>query len=95
MSVDALMLVTNIKIRVWACKLHSSRHPLIHYWNNGQKEVDYVLHQGQSLQAIEVKSGINPGNVSGLTAFTPQFVKAQPLVLGTGGMPFELWLQQP
>ena len=72
---------------------HSSRHPLIHYWNNGQKEVDYVLRDGATLQALEVKSGNNPGNVSGLGAFVQQFGEAQPLVIGTGGMPLELWLQ--
>jgi predicted AAA+ superfamily ATPase len=72
---------------------HSSRHPLIHYWNNGQKEVDYVLRQGSTLQALEVKSGHNVGNVSGLQAFVLQFSEAQPMVIGTGGMPLDLWLQ--
>jgi hypothetical protein len=65
---------------------HSSRHPLIHYWNNGQKEVDYVLRDGQSLQALEVKSGHNMGHVSGLAAFAQQFPQAQPLVVGTSDM---------
>jgi predicted AAA+ superfamily ATPase len=74
---------------------HSSRHPLIHYWNNGQKEVDYVLRDGQSLQALEVKSGHNMGNVSGLAAFAQQFPQSQPLVIGTGGMPLALWLAGP
>lgn len=74
---------------------HSNRHPLIHYWNNGQKEVDYVLNDGQRLQALEVKSGHNMGNVSGLTAFAKQFAQVQPLVIGTGGMPLALWLSGP
>ena len=72
---------------------HSSRHPLIHYWNNGQKEVDYVLKSGQILHALEVKSGHHTGKVAGLNAFVQQFPQAQPLVIGTGGMPLELWLQ--
>jgi hypothetical protein len=25
---------------------HNHRHPQIHYWNNGQKEVDYLLTAG-------------------------------------------------
>lgn len=70
---------------------HSSRHPLIHYWNNGQKEVDYVVEHGQALQALEVKSGLNTGSLMGLSAFTQQFPQAQPLVVGTGGMPLALW----
>ncbi len=72
---------------------HSTRHPLIHYWNNGQKEVDYVVRDGQALQALEVKSGSNEGNVTGLNAFAQQFPQAQHLVIGTGGMPLDLWLQ--
>jgi predicted AAA+ superfamily ATPase len=72
---------------------HSSRHPVIHYWNNGQKEVDYVLRKGSTLQALEVKSGHNLSNVSGLDAFVKQYGQAQPLVIGTGGMPLDLWLQ--
>lgn len=72
---------------------HSNRHPIIHYWNNGQKEVDYVLREGQTLHALEVKSGHNVGNVSGLTAFVQQYPQAQPLVIGTGGMPLEWWLR--
>ncbi len=72
---------------------HSSRHPLIHCWNNGQKEVDYVLRDGQTLHALEVKSGHNVGNVSGLRAFVQQFPQAQPLVIGTGSMPLDLWFQ--
>ena len=35
---------------------HSNRHPQIHYWNNGQKEVDYVLTAGQDLLALEFKA---------------------------------------
>ena len=72
---------------------HSRRRPLIHYWNNGQKEVDYVLRNGPTLQALEVKSGHNLGNESGLEAFVKQYGQAQPLVIGTGGMPLDLWLQ--
>ena len=70
---------------------HNSSHPHIHYWNNGQKEVNYVLRNSTALQALEVKSGHSPGNVSGLSAFVKQFGEAQPLVIGTGGMPLALW----
>jgi len=74
---------------------HSSTHPLIYYWNNGQKEVDFVLHAGQQLQALEVKSGLQAGNVSGLAAFVDLHPEARPLVLGTGGMPLEAWFASP
>ena len=52
-----------------------------------------MLGDGQNLQALEVKSGHNVGNVSGLAAFMRQFGEAKPLVIGTGGMPLDVWLQ--
>ncbi len=72
---------------------HSSRHPIVHYWNNGQQEVDYVLRDGPNLLALEVKSGHYPGSVSGLSAFAKQFAPVQPLVVGIGGMPLDLWFR--
>ena len=53
--------------------------------------VDYVLAQGAGLLALEVKSGTHTGNVSGLDAFCAAHPAARPLVLGTGGLPLELW----
>lgn len=70
---------------------HSSTQPLIHYWNDGNKEVDFVLRSGSALFALEVKSGRNRGNVSGLDAFRIKFSEARPMVLGTGGLALETW----
>lgn len=70
---------------------HSTTQPLIHYWHDGGREVDFVLRQGRELFALEVKSGMLPGNVSGLNAFTTAFPGTRPLVLGTGGLPLESW----
>ena len=70
---------------------HQSTQPCIHYWNDGQREVDYVLHQGPDLFALEVKSGVHTGNVSGLAAFCAAHPAARPLVLGTGGLPLATW----
>ena len=52
-----------------------------------------MLRDGPTLRALEVKSGHNIGNVSGLSEFVQQFEQSQPLVIGTGGMPMDLWLQ--
>ncbi len=72
---------------------HSSTQPVIHYWRNGQDEVDYVLrHQGE-LFAFEVKSGANQGNTKGLDAFCKLNPSARPLVLGTGGLPLQTWFE--
>ena len=70
---------------------HQSTQPCIHYWNDGQREVDYVLRQGADLFALEVKSGAQAGNVSGLAAFCAAHPAARPLVLGTGGLPLTTW----
>lgn len=70
---------------------HSSTQPLIHYWNDGQKEVDFVLRQDADLFALEVKSGRHRGNISGLDAFRALAPSARPMVLGTGGLPLETW----
>lgn len=70
---------------------HQSTQPCIHYWNDGQREVDYVLQQSPDLFALEVKSGVHTGNVSGLAAFCAAHPAARPLVLGTGGLPLTTW----
>jgi uncharacterized protein len=70
---------------------HSSTQPLIHYWRNGQDEVDYVVrHQGE-LFAYEVKSGVNQRNTKGLDAFFKLNPGCRPLVLGAGGLPLLSW----
>ena len=53
--------------------------------------MDFVLRQGTELFALEVKSGMHQGNVSGLDAFTTAHPGARPMVLGTGGLPLETW----
>ena len=70
---------------------HGSAQPLIHYWHEGGREVDFVLRRDTEVFALEVKSGTHQGNVSGLDAFTTAFPGARPVVLGTGGVPLETW----
>ena len=82
-AVGAELLATHVA--------HSSTQPLIHYWHDAGREVDFVLRQGRDLFALEVKSGMNPGNLSGLDAFVSTFPGTRPLVVGTGGVPLETW----
>lgn len=72
---------------------HHSSHPSLYYWNNGQREVDYVLQTGTDLFAMEVKSGANTGSISGLDAFCTAHPTARPMVLGTGGLPLAAWFE--
>ena len=73
---------------------HSSTHPALYYWHEAGREVDYVLPTGQDLFALEVKSGRQRGNVSGLDAFRVTYPKARPLVIGTGGLALQDWFTQ-
>ncbi|CAN7298948.1 AAA family ATPase [Pseudorhodoferax sp. LjRoot39] len=74
---------------------HSSTQPALYYWHEAGREVDYVLPDGRELFALEVKSGRQRGNVSGLDAFRLGYPKARPLVLGTGGLDLHHWFTTP
>jgi predicted AAA+ superfamily ATPase len=73
---------------------HSSSAPVLQYWRDGQREVDFVLRDKSELFALEVKSGASPSHVPGLDAFCTQFPAARPQVVGTGGIPLQTWFTQ-
>ena len=74
---------------------HSSATPVLHYWRDGTREVDFVLkHQGEVF-ALEVKSGAASLSQPGLDAFCTQFAGARPQVIGTGGVPLQTWFTLP
>ena len=47
------------------------------------------------MRAIEVKSGRSKGALAGLAAFASAFGTGKGLVVGTGGVPLELFLSTP
>jgi len=61
----------------------------ITYWREGGMEVDFVLQQGESVVALEVKSGAPRQARSGLAAFRKQFTPRAAMLIGEGGMPLE------
>ncbi len=65
------------------------------YWRERSAEVDFVLHRGPSLVAIEVKSGSSSGRAEGLDRFGRAFGTAQRLRIGAGGIPLEIALRRP
>lgn len=81
---------------------HSSTNPLLHYWADGNKEVDFVMKSGADRFAIEVKSGRTGvrqgvgqgGSTTGLDAFCTNFKGTRPLVVGTGGTALADWFTQ-
>jgi uncharacterized protein len=70
---------------------HSTTSPTIHYWRDGPREVDFVIHEKSELFAIEVKSGHEERQAPGLDAFCKQFPSGRPQVVGTGGIALETW----
>lgn len=64
----------------------------VHWWRDGSDEVDFVVSSGQSVIAIEVKSG-RVKSKRGLTAFVNRFPNAKTLVVGSAECPLEAFLK--
>lgn len=67
----------------------------VFYWRERNREVDFVVRSGDSLAAIEVKSGRAPRRLPGLEAFVRAFGPARPLLVGGDGIPLETFLETP
>lgn len=65
------------------------------YWRDRNQEVDFVLHQGKTTVAIEVKSGRRRESLAGMEAFAKQFNPNRKLLVGGQGIPLEEFLVQP
>jgi uncharacterized protein len=66
----------------------------VHYWRNGDAEVDFVVARPGRLWALEVKSG-RGGKTPGLPAFRKRFPEAKSLLIGGGGVPLEEFFNNP
>ena len=64
----------------------------VYYWRAGDKEVDFVMESNGQSVAIEVKSGGRTTN-AGLPEFVKRFGPKHSLVVGSGGVPVEEFLQ--
>lgn len=64
----------------------------LYYWRDGMLEADFVLANGPELFGIEVKSG-RPNKISGLAAFKKKYPKANPLIIGSSGIPLETFFE--
>lgn len=63
----------------------------LHYWREGNNEVDFVLKKGNDIIALEVKSGMR-ADQSGMKIFHNTFHPKRTLLVGTGGIPIEMFL---
>lgn len=64
----------------------------VYYWRDRDKEVDFVIDSNRQCVAIEVKSGCRTTN-AGLPEFVKRFNPVYSLVVGSGGVPVEEFLQ--
>lgn len=62
----------------------------VFYWRERNDEMDFVIAQNEQVLGIEVKSGHRSAG-NGLRAFQKRFPHARTLVVGTGGMPLDLF----
>lgn len=67
----------------------------VFYWREGDQEVDFVLQDGDSITAIEVKSGKENYRRSGMNAFIKQFKPKRVLLVGEQGLPMIDFLTTP
>lgn len=67
----------------------------LQYWRKGQHEVDFVLQRGPRVVAIEVKSGPQRRDTSGMAEFEKQFSPVRSLVVGADGILLNEFLSEP
>lgn len=67
----------------------------VFYWRDRGVEVDFIVRSGNSVAAIEVKSGRSPNARSGLVAFGAAFKLQRKLLVGGDGIALEAFLSRP
>ncbi len=67
----------------------------VFYWRDRNREVDFVVHAGRRLAAIEVKSGRARNARSGLDAIATSFQPDRSLIVGSEGIDLEQFLATP
>ena len=64
----------------------------LYYWSSRNREVDFVVESGETIVAIEVKSGRKKLTSPGMEAFSKEFPVKKKLLVGSGGIPLEEFL---
>ncbi len=64
----------------------------LHYWREGNNEVDFILEKGDKVIGLEVKSGASADN-KGMSVFNEKFHPDKMLLVGTGGIPYAEFLK--
>ena len=66
----------------------------VFYWRDGNNEVDFVLRKDGKVVALEVKSN-HERYTKGLDVFCQKFRPKVALIVGSGGLPLETFLETP
>ena len=64
----------------------------LHYWREGNNEVDFILEKGDKVIGLEVKSGASTEN-TGMKIFNEKFLPNKMLLVGSGGIPYNEFLR--
>ncbi|MES2214650.1 MAG: AAA family ATPase [Pseudomonadota bacterium] len=75
--------------------LLSIPHIDVAYWREDNQEVDFIASIKGKKIAIEVKSGKKITSLSGLDSFHKKFKADIKLLVGTGGIPIDIFLKTP
>ena len=67
----------------------------VHYWRDGNDEVDFVLERGPRVVAIEVKSGAKAHLARGMDEFRRRYNPHNSLRVGVEGIPLDEFLSEP
>ncbi len=67
----------------------------VYYWQDRNREVDFVLVRGDEIVSIEVKSGRRKGTLPGVEAFNNAFGARRTLLVGGQGIPLSEFLATP
>lgn len=73
----------------------ADRDTRLHYWREGDKEVDFVVERRRQLAAIEVKSSAPYASHAGLKAFCSRHPDAKPLLVGADELDIGTFLLSP
>jgi uncharacterized protein len=65
------------------------------YWRERNREVDFVLRSGETLVALEIKSGSRTSSLPGMSEFARSFHPQRSLLVGGNGIPLAEFLEQP
>ena len=65
----------------------------VYYWREGNYEVDFVAKHGDAIVALEIKSGRNNTQLSGLEKFKKKYPDSKTLLIGSTGLTLEQFFE--